>query len=80
MPVSTLIVGFVFFCGFAIRTPLTSKLYKELGYSLGMGALLSYGYVWKQKRVYLDFVDETYEKLKYHFASNPTASTMREDE
>ena len=45
MPVSTLILGAVFFVGFAIRTPLTSKLYKELGYSALLGAGISYIYV-----------------------------------
>jgi hypothetical protein len=57
MPVSTAILGFILFCGFAIKTPLTSKLYKELGYSVVMGAGVSYLYVWKQKRKYLEFVD-----------------------
>ena len=45
MPVSTLILGAIFFVGFAIRTPLTSKLYKELGYSALLGAGFSYIYV-----------------------------------
>jgi ABC-type enterochelin transport system permease subunit len=45
MPVSTAILGAIFFCGFAVRTPLTSKLYKELGYSAFLGASLSYAYV-----------------------------------
>lgn len=80
MPVSTIILGLVFFCGFAVRTPMTSKLYKELGYSVAMGAGLSYIYVWRQKRKYLEFVDEIYEKLKYKFATNPILSTMKEDE
>jgi hypothetical protein len=80
MPVATLALGFVFFCGFAIKTPLHSKLYKELGYSLVMGAGLSYLYVWRQKRYYLSFVDEIYDKLKYKFATNPILSTMKEDE
>lgn len=80
MPVSTCILGFIFFCGFAVRTPLTSKLYKELGYSVMMGAGLSYLYVWKQKRHYLEFVDQTYDKLKNKFATNPILSTMKEDE
>jgi hypothetical protein len=47
MPFSTCILGFIFFCGFAIKTPMTSKLYKELGYSVILGAGLSYLYVWR---------------------------------
>jgi ABC-type enterochelin transport system permease subunit len=45
MPVSTAILGAIFFVGFALMTPLTSKLYKELGYSALLGASISYGYV-----------------------------------
>jgi len=45
IPVTTLFLGLIFFTGFAIRTPLTSKLYKELGYSMMMGLGLSYTYV-----------------------------------
>ena len=80
MPVSTLILGAVFFVGFAIRTPLTSKLYKELGYSLIMGASLSYTYVHQQKLKYHALIDDIYDKVKLKFASNPILSTMREDE
>ena len=46
MPVGTAIFGFMFFIGFAIKTPLTSKLYKELGYSIFLGAGVTYSYVW----------------------------------
>ena len=49
MPVSTVIFGLVFFTVYAIRTPLTSKLYKEALYSMLMGAGLSYVYVHQQK-------------------------------
>lgn len=80
MPVSTCFFGLIFFCIYAVRTPLTSKLYKELGYSVGLGAAVSYLYVWQQKRKYLSFVDEVYEKLKFKFATNPILSTIKEDE
>ena len=80
MPVSTIILGAVFFVGFAIRTPLTSKLYKELGYSALMGAGISYLYVHQQKLKYHALVDDIYDKVKLKFASNPILSTMREDE
>ena len=45
-----------------------------------MGAGLSYLYVWQQKRKYLSFVDEVYDKLKFKFATNPILSTIKEDE
>lgn len=59
---------------------MSSKLYKELGLSVLMGAGLSYTYVYYYKRIYLNHVDEIYEKVKARFASNPILSTMREDE
>lgn len=80
MPFSTAFFGFLFFCGFAIRAPMTSKLYKELGYSVVMAGALSYVYVHQQKKKYLAKVDEIYEQLKYKFATNPILSTMKEDE
>ncbi len=80
MPVTTLIFGVIFFTGFAIRTPLTSKLYKELLYSMLMGAGISYGYVYQQKRIYNQKVEEIYDRLKGKFATNPILSTMKEDE
>lgn len=80
MPWATGILGFIFFCGFAVRTPLSSKLYKELGYSMLMGAGLSYLYVWKQKRIYLAQVEDIYERVRNKFASNPMLATMKEDE
>ncbi len=80
MPISTLALGMIFFTGFAIKTPLTSKLYKEACYSLIMGAGCSYIYVHQQMKKYHNFVDEIYDKLKFKFATNPILSTMREDE
>ena len=59
---------------------MTSKLYKELGYSIMMGAGVSYTYVHYYKKQYLKYVDELYDKMKYRFASNPLLSTMKEDE
>ena len=80
MPVATSVIGFGIFCWFAVRTPLSSKLYKELGYSMMIGLGISYGYVWWQKRAYLEYVDALYDKLKGRFATNPVMSTMKEDE
>jgi len=58
---------------------MTSKLYKELGYSIIMGGMLSYTYVYYFKRQYLNKVDEIYDKLKLKFATNPAFSTIKED-
>jgi hypothetical protein len=74
-----IIIGFAFLCGFAIRTPLTSKLYKEAGYSVLMGAGVSYTYVHYYKLKYLECVDSTYDKLKKHFAENPILNVIKDD-
>jgi len=59
---------------------MSSKLYKEIGYSLGLGAAIGYSYVHWLKMKYLVAVDETYDKLKHKFATNPILSTMKEDQ
>ena len=66
--------------GFAVKRPMTSKLYKELGYSILMGAGVSYTYIHYYKRIYLRHVDELYDELKHRFANNPMLASMREDE
>lgn len=76
MPVSTIFFGVIFFVIYAIRTPLTSKLYKEALYSTLMGAGISYGYVHYQKKKYLRYVDEIYDRMKNRFATNPILSTI----
>lgn len=70
----------MFFIGFACYTPMTSKLYKELGYSLLIGGAISYQYVLYHKRIYIASVEEHYDNLKDRFASNPMLSTIREDQ
>ena len=80
MPFATCAFGLVFFCIFAVRTPLTSKLYKELGYSLVLGGACSYSFVHYYKRIYLKHVDDVYEKLRDKFATNPVLSTIKEDQ
>jgi hypothetical protein len=80
LPLSTGIIGFLIFCVYAVRTPLHSKLYKELAYSMFMGAGISSLYVAQQRRKYHEYIDEIYDKLKSKFATNPILSTMKEYE
>ena len=65
------ILGFGFFCVFAVRTPIYSKLYRELGYSAVLGATFGYSYAYKYKLKYLDVVDESYDVVKQKFTNEP---------
>jgi hypothetical protein len=69
-----------FFCVYAIKTPIQSKMYRELLKSTLISAGLSYSYVHYYKRIYLENMNEVYEKLKDKFASNPILSTIKEDQ
>ena len=43
-PLVASFLAFGFFIGFAYKTPIYSKLYKELGYSLAMGGTFGWSY------------------------------------
>ena len=64
---------------FAMRRPMTSKLYFEALQSALMGAAIGYTYTYYYKNKYNEAVDETYELLKNKFATNPILATMKED-
>ena len=57
-----------FWVGFALRTPVYSKLYKEFGYSLLLGTGVSYSYAYYHYLKYLSVVDESYRIVKLKFA------------
>ena len=52
------------FIGYAYRTPIHKKLYKELGYSVLMGFSVSYSYVYYHYLNYIEVVDECYNLVK----------------
>ena len=58
------VLAFVYFIGFALRTPMHSKLVKEAGYSvlLGMGTAAAYPYYYK--RIYMTNVCRVYDGLR----------------
>jgi hypothetical protein len=80
IPVATVGLGLIFFCGFAVKVPLSSKMYKETGLSFLMGLMISCGYVHKQKLKYLECVDETYDKLKTHFDKHPQLANSKDND
>ena len=59
---------------------MTSKLYKELGYSVLMGAAISYIHVHQQKMKYFAKIDDIYEQVKTKIKENPILSAQKEDE
>lgn len=64
-------IGLGVFFIYAIRTPLTSKLYKEALYSLLIGTGLAAQLPLYNRRQYIDSVGFAYDKLKARFAQFP---------
>ena len=64
---------------YAIKTPMHHTLYKEIFKSIGISTVASYSYVHYHRVKYHEAVNETYDKLKDRFASNPVLATIRED-
>lgn len=60
-----------YFFGYAIRKPLTQKLYKELFYSAILGLTTAAPTVYYFRRIYLDEVDVQYHRLKGRFRDFP---------
>ena len=52
--------AFIYFIGFAVMTPLSSKLYKETFYALGMGMATAGLYPLYYRRLYLQTIDSIY--------------------
>ena len=67
------------FIGFAYITPLTSKLYKELFYSVGISGGLCGAYIQYYRLNYLYEVDKQYDLLKDKFELNPQLALQQED-
>lgn len=59
--------GAIFFVGFAIRTPIASKLYKETFLSMVLGMGTAAQYTLYKRRQYLVEVDRVYAALKEKF-------------
>ena len=60
-----------FFVRYALRAPMTSKLYKELGYSLFLGFITTYPYPYYYNQKYVDVIEECYEIVQDKFQHNP---------
>ena len=70
----------MFFCGYAYRVPMASKLYKEGLKSIILGTGVGLSFVYWQKIKYNKCVDETYDFLKDKLLHNPTLAAMKEDQ
>lgn len=64
-------IGLGVLCVFATRVPITSKLYKEAGYSLGIGLATASAYPYYYRRTYDEKVSNTYFWLKARFDKFP---------
>ena len=65
------VLAVIYFVGFAIKTPLHNKLYKEVFYSLGLGMLTAIAYPYYYRRHYLKNIDEIYWYLQAAFEKHP---------
>ena len=79
-PVFTGMLSLAFFVGFALKTPLHKKLFKETGYSVCLGALFGYIPVYFSYQKYLTVVDESYAIVKQKFDMNPKLIEKVENE
>ena len=73
------VLTFAYFIGFAVRMPLSSKLYKESFYSLCLGMLTACGYPYYYRRHYIQQVEDTYWFLRAAIAKHPHMSEPDSD-
>ena len=71
LPYAGATVGFLFFIGFALLTPMHSKLYKEAVYSMGMGTAVAALWPYYYRKQYLKSVEQVYEQLVARFERFP---------
>ena len=64
-------IGIAVFIVYAIKTPLTSKLYKEAFYSYFIGCTLASSYPYYYRKQYLQSVSVAYDALKARFQKFP---------
>ena len=70
-PLVAACLSFGCFIGYAVKTPIYSKLYRELGKSILLGATFGYIPSYFSHQKYLGVVDESYEIVKQKFEANP---------
>ena len=73
------VFAFVYFIGFALRTPMHSKLVKESGMSLMMGMATAAFYPWYYKRIYDTNVHTVYNDLRKAIKLNPKLAKPDDD-
>ena len=65
------VLSIFYFIGFAIRTPMHSKLLKETGYSVLLGLATAALYPYYKKQVYVKNVCTVYDDLRLAIKENP---------
>ncbi len=70
-PLMALVAASAFFVRYALRAPMTSKLYKEFGYSLLFGFATTYPYPYYYNQKYVDVIEECYDIVLDKFQQNP---------
>jgi hypothetical protein len=70
----------MFFIGFAMITPMTSKLYREFFISLSLGGMSGGYYFNRYKKIYHAEVDSVYDIVKKSIKKFPELDVAKEDQ
>ena len=60
-----------FSIGFALKTNMGSKLYREMAISAMLGTGLTYTYPYYYRRIYLNVIDEAYDAVMMKIQKDP---------
>ena len=73
------VLAFGYFIGFALYTPMHSRLLKEAGLSLFMGGMTAAFYPYHYKRIWMTNVCTVYNDLRKAIKLNPTLAKPDDD-
>mmetsp|Transcript_1321 Transcript_1321/g.1795 ORF Transcript_1321/g.1795 Transcript_1321/m.1795 type:complete len:117 (+) Transcript_1321:235-585(+) len=73
------VLALCYFVGFALKTPMHSKLLKESGLSLFLGFTSAAFYPYYYKRIYLTNVCTVYDDLRQAIKQNPALAKPDDD-
>ena len=73
------VLSVVYFIGFALRTPMHSKLVKETGLSLLLGMSTAAAYPYYYKNIYMTNVCRVYDGLRQAIERNPALAKPDDD-
>ena len=73
------VLSVFYFVGFALRTPMHSRLYKETGYSVLLALATASLYPYYYKNIYITNVETVYDDLRLAIKQNPALAKPDDD-